>query len=146
MVSIWEKTISILAGNLISGRTAVLCHFFVMRLFCYEIQLGKEFADVCIFCGSFIINSFWTHLSYVLKTGRRLFWKNEAKVRKKAWVISSIMAKLEMSRISTCKSKILLPFGYTPTNYVFPRSLGCQKVCQDPLNTLLEVWCANIAS
>ena len=62
----------------------LLCHFFVMKLFCYEIQLCKEFAEVCIFCGSFIINSFWTHLSYVLKTGRRLFWKNEAKVRKKS--------------------------------------------------------------
>ena len=24
-------------------------------------------------------------------------------------------------------------------------SLGCQKVCQGPLNTLFEVWCANIA-
>ena len=82
-----------------------------MKLFCYEIQLCKEFAEVCIFCGSFIINSFWTHLSYVLKTGRRLFWKNEAKVRKKAWVISSIMAKLEMPRISICKYEILLPFN-----------------------------------
>ena len=76
----------------------LLCHFFVMKLFCYEIQLCKEFAEVCIFCGSFIINSFWTHLSYVLKTGRRLFWKNEAKVRKRAWFISSCVVKLEMAK------------------------------------------------
>ena len=69
-----------------------------MKLFCYEIQLCKEFAEVCIFCGSFIINSFWTHLSYVLKTGRRLFWKNEAKVRKRAWFISSCIVKLEMAK------------------------------------------------
>ena len=76
----------------------LLCHFFVMKLFCYEIQLCKEFAEVCIFCGSFIINSFWTHLSYVLKTGRRLFWKNEAKVRKRAWFVFSCIVKLEMAK------------------------------------------------
>ena len=76
----------------------LLCHFFVMKLFCYEIQLCKEFAEVCIFCGSFIINSFWTHLSYVLKTGRRLFWKNEAKVRKRAWFNSFCIIKLEVAK------------------------------------------------